>query len=364
MAERGLAWISENWIEILTALLAGLLIYLALGLVKRLLQRLFSSGAKTTPIMGVFAEAARRTSHWFMLIVAVQLVIGFADPPNLVVQTVRFLATVLIVWQVAIWLRQIVLGVIKLRSDPEQGGSEALANASGLIRVLVSVAIFAVAIVVVLDNLGVNVTALVAGLGIGGIAIGLAAQGIFSDLFASLSIIFDKPFKVGDPINFGTLTGTVERIGLKSTRLRAVTGERMIVSNAQLLNKEIVSYAALNRRRLKFAIGVIYQTAPEAAEAIPAMLQAVVEENGAIFVRAGFVGFGPSSLDYETEFDVFSTDWEEVFATRHRVGLAILRRFNEAGLSFAYPTQTTFTAAPDGRMIMPFAEWPAQVTSE
>ena len=349
-------WISANWIEILVAAGAGMVIYLALGLLKTVLQRLFARGAGTAPVMGVLAGAVERTGHFFMMLVAARLVLGYADPPALLFRTISFLFIVISAFQVAIWLRAIALGLIQLRSDPRQGGSETLANASGLIKVLVSVAIFAVAAVVVLDNLGVNVTALVAGLGIGGIAIGLAAQGIFSDLFASLSIIFDQPFKVGDPINFGTQTATVERIGLKSTRLRTVTGERMIVSNAQLLNKEILSYAALDHRRIKFAIGVIYQTPPQVAAALPALLREIVESHDGRFVRAGFIGFGASSLDFEVEFDVYSPDWDHIYQIRHAVGLDILTRFNEQGIEFAYPTQTTFTAAPDGRMIMPYAD--------
>jgi len=198
------------------------------------------------------------------------------------------------------------------------------------------------------------VTALVAGLGIGGIAIGLAAQGIFSDLFASLSIIFDKPFRVGDAINFGSQTATVERIGLKSTRLRVVTGERMIVSNAQLLNKEIISYTHLTRRRVSFALGVIYQTPPETCAAIPDMLREIVTANGGSFVQSSFVCFGASSLDFQLDFDVLSGDGAEMIAVRHAIGVAILRMFNARGIDFAYPTQTSFTAAPDGRMIMPY----------
>lgn len=354
--EHAADWISANWIEILVAAGAGMVIYLALGLLKTVLQRLFARGAGTAPVMGVLARAVERTGHLFMMLVAARLVLGYTDPPALLFRTISFLFIVISALQVAIWLRAIALGLIQLRSDPRQGGSETLANASGLIKVLVSVAIFAVAAVVVLDNLGVNVTALVAGLGIGGIAIGLAAQGIFSDLFASLSIIFDQPFKVGDPINFGTQTATVERIGLKSTRLRTVTGERMIVSNAQLLNKEILSYAALDHRRIKFAIGVIYQTPPQVAAALPALLRDIVESHDGRFVRAGFIGFGASSLDFEVEFDVYSPDWDHIYQIRHAVGLDILTRFNEQGIEFAYPTQTTFTAAPDGRMIMPYAD--------
>jgi len=293
--------------------------------------------------------------HSFMMLVAARLVAGFSDPPVALLRTIAFLFTVVAAFQVAIWVRAVAIGLIQLRAAPETGGNETLANASGLIKVLISVVVFAIATVVVLDNLGVNVTALVAGLGIGGIAIGLAAQGIFSDLFASLSIIFDKPFRVGEAINFGAQTGTVERIGLKTTRLRAATGERLVVSNSQLLSKDIVNYTGLRSRRILFAIGVIYQTTPEVAAAIPDMLRDIVSAHGGSFVRSGFVKFGASSLDFELEFDVMTGDWDKVYAIRHKIGLGILEAFNAQGIEFAYPTQTSFTAAPDGRMVMP---WP------
>jgi small-conductance mechanosensitive channel len=222
--------------------------------------------------------------------------------------------------------------------------------------VLVSVALFAIAAIVVLDNLGVNVTGLVAGLGIGGIAIGLAAQGIFSDLFAALSIIFDKPFRRGEIIQFDQTTARVERIGLKSTRLRAMSGERKVVSNANLLQKEITSLQTLTQRRVTYAIGIIYQTPEDKAEAIPAMLKEIVEAEGLIFVNAGIIAFGASSLDYQLNFDVPDPDHHDYFLMRHRIGLAIWKRFNAEAIEFAYPTQTSFTAAPDGRAVMPYAD--------
>ena len=129
--------------------------------------------------------------------------------------------------------------------------------------------VFAVALVVVLDNLGVNVTGLVAGLGVGGIAIGLAAQGIFADLFAALAIIFDRPFRRGDSISYDTTSGSVEAIGLKSTRIRGIDGEERVISNKNLLNKEILNNTQRNHRRAKFVIGVTYSTPPEVLLAHP-----------------------------------------------------------------------------------------------
>jgi small-conductance mechanosensitive channel len=239
-----------------------------------------------------------------MVMIAARLVVGYADAPVSLAKTVGFLFTIATVLQAAIWAREIILGLIERKTLAEDGGGETLANAMGLIRVLVSFALFAIAAIVVLDNLGVNVTGLVAGLGIGGIAIGLAAQGIFSDLFAALSIIFDKPFRRGEIITYDQTTARVERIGLKSTRLRAMSGEKKVMSNANLLQKEITSLQTLIQRRVTFAIGIVYQTPEDKAEAIPAILQKIVEAEGFLFVHAGMVRFGASSLDYELSFDV------------------------------------------------------------
>lgn len=347
-------WVSANSADIAIAVFVGVGLYLLLefarGLGMRLRHR--SDPLGLTPIVGrLFAK----TGHVFMAMVSAKLVAGHTSPPAFMAQAINVLFVITAVFQGAVWLRELIMGVLERRASNSHSG-ETLANAMGIIRLMVTVAIFAIATVVVLDNLGVNVTGLVAGLGIGGIAIGLAAQGIFSDLFAALSIIFDRPFVKGETINYDQTTATVERIGLKSTRLRALTGEKKIISNTNLLGKEITSYVELDHRRLSFAIGVIYQTAPDLAERIPSMLQEIVEAHGALFVRSGFIGFGQSSLDFELLFEVYSADYEHIYQVRHAIGLAILRRFNEAGIEFAYPTQTTFTAAPDGTMIMPYAE--------
>jgi small-conductance mechanosensitive channel len=284
---------------------------------------------------------------------AARLVAGYASPPAWLLTTISFLFTVIAVFQGAIWAREFVIGLIERRTGAD-GHGETLSNAMGLIRILVTFALFAIATVMVLDNIGVNVTGLVAGLGIGGIAIGLAAQGIFSDLFAALSIIFDRPFRQGDTIQYDTTTATVETIGLKSTKLRSVDGERKVISNAKLLEKEITNYADIAQRRYALPIGVIYQTPPELAARVPEILKKAIESAGAAFVRAGFSGFGPSSLDYECFFLAHGHDIDAAVALRHKVGMAVLQTFAQEGLEFAYPTQTTFTAAPDGTMIYPF----------
>ncbi|MBV2150963.1 mechanosensitive ion channel family protein [Sphingobium sp. AS12] len=349
-------WFAVHYVQIIVAIGAGVLIYLVLAALRSFGKRWRGAYGDPLGYANVLGRAVARTSHFFMVMVAAKLVAGYADPPAVLFKTIAFLFTIAAVLQGAIWAREIILGLIERKTLAEDGQGETLANAMGLIRVLVTFALFAIATIVVLDNLGVNVTGLVAGLGIGGIAIGLAAQGIFSDLFAALSIIFDKPFRRGEIITYDQTTARVEKIGLKSTRLRAMSGEKKVISNANLLQKEITSLQTLIQRRVTFAIGIIYQTPEEKAEAIPEMLREIVEAEGFIFVNAGLVRFGASSLDYEVNFDVPDPDTHDYFLSRHRMGLAIWKRFNAEGIEFAYPTQTSFTAAPDGRTIMPYPE--------
>ncbi|WP_336958664.1 mechanosensitive ion channel family protein [Sphingobium aquiterrae] len=354
MIETTVNWLTVHSTQILLAAAAGVFIYLLLAAARQLGMRLKGKPGEPLGLTAVIGGAVARTTHFFMVMASARLVAGYANPPTPLLGTVSFLFVIAAAFQAAIWAREIILGLIERRTG-EDGQGETLANAMGIIRVLVTFAVFAIALIVVLDNLGVNVTGLVAGLGIGGIAIGLAAQGIFSDLFAALSIIFDKPFRRGEIISYDATTARVERIGLKSTRLRALTGERKIISNANLLQKEITSLQTLVQRRVTFALGVIYQTPADVAERIPALLQEVVEAQGVTFVHAGMTAFGQSSLDYELAFDVPDPDRQDYFMTRHKVALAVLRAFSEAGIAFAYPTQTTFTAAPDGRMVMPYS---------
>ena len=217
-------WLHDHWLQILVAFAAGTVIVLALHGLRRLGDRLCRHDASLRGWGKVLGRTIARTNNVFIVMLAAKLVAGYAGAPDQVALTINFLWTVAWVFQAAIWARELILGGIEHRTSAENYSGEALLSALGLIRLLVSVALFAVALVVVLDNLGVNVTGLVAGLGVGGIAIGLAAQGIFADLFAALAIIFDRPFRRGDTISYGSSSGTIESIGLKSTRIRCGTG--------------------------------------------------------------------------------------------------------------------------------------------
>ena len=352
--DSSVAWVNSHWLEIGIAVALGLAIYFLLSMIRGFALKRAQSAPGEFTLTDIVGRVIHKTKSLVLAIVSVRMVAGCAQPPALILNVIHFAFTVAVVLQAAIWAREIVLGLIQRRAA--ESHNETLNNAMGIIRLLISVALFAVAAIVILDNMGVNVTGLVAGLGIGGIAIGLAAQGIFSDLFASLSIIFDRPFRVGETIKYDNSIATVERIGLKSTHLRSINGELLVISNTNLLSKEITNYANLHRRRVQFAVGVVYQTTPEMLRALPALLKAQVEAERHEFVRSSFIGFGASSLDFELVADIHSDDYNEVIAARTAIGIRVFEELSKAGYDFAYPTQTTFTAAPDGTMILPYAE--------
>lgn len=349
-------WVRGNIAELAVAAAAAVLVYLLLSWLKRRAAKIAREREDHAAMASIIARTIARTGKFFRVMAAIELVNGYANAPAPLARTIDVLFTIAVVLQVAVWLREIILGLIERRASDSGGEHETLQSAMVLIRLLVSFAVFAIAAIVILDNLGVNVTGLIAGLGVGGIAIGLAAQGIFSDLFAAISIIFDRPFKRGDTITYDTTTARVERIGMKSTRLRALTGEEKIISNSKLLEKEITNNTLSVYRRVVFLISLVYRTPTETAARVPDILREIVEREGAEFIRGGFHSFAPSSLDFQLVFDVQSEDVDEMFTARHAIGLGIAKRFAEEGIEFAYPTQTTYTAAPDGTLVMPYAE--------
>jgi small-conductance mechanosensitive channel len=348
-------WFRTNWAELPIGLaVAAGIVLVMLGL-RWLGAWLSSADPDCRRWRGVIGRVLHKTSVFFMIVAALDIVATYAAVPVKIERLLDILFTIGFAFQGAIWARELMLGVIS-RKAGEDPTETAIGNALAVIRVLISVTLFAIAIIVILDNLGVNVTALVAGLGIGGIAIGLAAQGIFSDLFAALSILFDKPFRRGDVIQFDQTTGTIERIGLKTTRLRSITGEQVVMANTKLLEREIHNYAGGRTRRSQLPFGLVYRTSPDELEKVVSLAKAAVESRkGCTFVRCSILGFGASSIDFELIFDSRTSDANKAAADRTAIALAVLRSFAEHELEFAYPTQTTFTAAPDGTMIMPYA---------
>jgi small-conductance mechanosensitive channel len=214
---------------------------------------------------------------------------------------------------------------------------------------LMRLVVWAAVLLLLLDNLGVNVTTLIAGLGVGGIAVALAAQNVLGDLFASLSIVLDKPFVVGDFIAVADFMGSVEHVGLKTTRLRSLSGEQVIFSNTDLLGSRIRNYGRMFERRVVSSIGVTYQTPAAKLRRIPEIIREIVQGQSKVrFDRAHFHKLGDSSLGFEFVYYVLTADYNHYMDVQQNINLALLEKLAEEGVEFAYPTQTLFVSGTAG----------------
>ncbi len=346
------AWFTQDSRAAFVGVGVAIAVYMAFWGLRWGLVRTLGKTRDVATWRGFISRIVQKTRSFFIAAVAADAVTHVVAPPGPLVRAIDVGLTIAFAIQGAVWVREIILSLVERRASAEDHA--ALASATNIIRVLVNVIVWALAIILILDNIGVNVTALVAGLGVGGIAIGFAAQGIFGDLFAALAILFDRPFRVGDAISFGTVQGNVEAIGLKTVRIRALAGEQIIVSNAKLLEQQIANNRRIVERRVVLNIGVIYQTTPDQLEAIPGEIERIIAARDKCrFDRVYFINFGASSLDFEVVFHVIEPELTTMLAERQAIGFAILRRFSEMEIDFAYPSQTTFAAGPDGRAIDP-----------
>ena len=259
----------------------------------------------------------------------------------------RGLAVVTLLLQVGLWGNQLI--ALWLANREKSRDNQDAANQSVMIGLvfLFRMIVWALVVLLILDNLGVNITTLAASLGIGGIAVALAAQNILGDLFASLSIVFDKPFLVGDFIVVDDKMGSVERIGIKTTRLRALGGEQIIFSNADLLRSRIHNQKRLNERRVQFEIGVTYETPRPKIQEIPTILREAISRQAELrFDRAHLIKLGDSALVYQAVFYVLCADFNLYLDAQQAVYLEIFARFEQEGIAFAYPTQTLLLKQP------------------
>ncbi len=207
--------------------------------------------------------------------------------------------------------------------------------------VIADVALWISALIFLLDNFGFKISSVVAGLGIGGITVALASQAVLGDLFSYFVILFDRPFEQGDCIVAGDLSGTIEAIGVKTTKLRSLGGELIVIANSQLTNSKVHNYKRMERRRVLFTVSVVYDTPREVLEAIPGILRRAIEaREDTTFDRAHFRGFGASSLDFEIVYFVMSSDYLRYMDIQQAINLDIVGSFAREGVSFAFPTQS------------------------
>lgn len=220
-------------------------------------------------------------------------------------------------------------------------GSKIDAHALNNIRIFVKLSMWLIGILLILKNLGYEITSLLAGLGIAGIAVALAIQNILGDLFSYVSILIDKPFEVGDFVIVGSDLGVVEYIGIRSTRLRTLQGQELVVSNADLTSSRINNYKKMAQRRIVFKVGVIYGTPRKKLEAIAGWIREIIDATPNVHCdRAHFQAFGAFSLDFEMVYFVHSSDYNDYMDAQQAINLAIYKKFEEEGVEFAFPTQT------------------------
>lgn len=223
----------------------------------------------------------------------------------------------------------------------QEGSSGSTRTTLSAINFIARLILFSLLILFALDNLGINITTLVAGLGVTSIAVALAVQNILGDLFSSLSIVIDKPFEIGDFIVIGEFSGTVENIGLRSTRLRSLSGEQLVFANNDMMVSRIRNYKRMQERRLAFTIGVTYDTPAEKLKLIPEIIKTAIErQENTRFDRSHFSTFGDFSLIFETVYYMLKPDYALYMDTQQAINLELIERFSEKGIDFAFPTQT------------------------
>jgi small-conductance mechanosensitive channel len=319
--------------------------YFAIQLFKFLVVRHLSALASRTrsPLDDMLVAVFKRTNLLLMILISLYVGSLFLVLPENIQRILMLLATVAFLLQLGIWGNTLIESWITHARQVKYEKDPAAVSAFGALRFFARVVLWSIVAFLILDNFGIDITALVAGLGVGGIAIALAVQNILTDVFCSVAILMDKPFEVGDFIIVDDKLGTVEKIGIKTTRVRSLSGEQLVFSNTDLVNSRIKNYKRMNERRVVFSFGVIYQTPAEKLERIPTMVREIIESiEKTRFDRAHFYKFGDSSLDFECVYYVLSRDYNLYMDIQQQINLALFRRFQEEGIEFAYPTQTLY----------------------
>ena len=315
----------------------------ALLLVRRLLRGRLQTLAETRDgiLFKVLSHVVGQSKTWFLFIAAANVSLRRIEGGETFDLVIGRLLVIGMLIQLGIWAVAGLSRFMLLRRERELAEDAGAVAALDIVSFLTQVGTWAIVFLLVLDNLGVNITALVAGLGVGGIAVALAAQNIISDLFASLSIVLDRPFVLGDFLIIDNFYGNVEKVGLKTTRVRSLSGEQLVFSNNDLLNSRIRNFGQMVERRIVFSIGVVYQTPYEKLAELPRIIEDIIDKQpSARFDRAHFQTFGDYSLDFEIVYYVESSDYKLYMDSQQAVNLEIVRQFAEAGIEFAYPTQS------------------------
>ncbi len=329
----------------INALGAFLLGFLGLWLLVKTLRTRLERTAPTSKnlIDDCALELLRATKRIFLLVFALYSASFLIEMPAGTRLLLDRIFTVIFLGQAAFWGNSAITFWIERHLRERSLQNAGLATSLGLIKLTVKFAFYSLIVLLAIHNLGFDITALIAGLGVGGIAIALALQNILGDLFASLSITLDQPFVVGDFIVVGEFKGTIEYIGLKTTRLRSLSGEQLIFANGDLLQSRLRNFKRMLERRVVVSLGLVYQTSGEHLRLVPEMVKEIITKTeNARFDRCHFLKFGASSLDFELIYWVTHADFNVYADAAQEINLEIVERFKEVGIEFAYPTQTLF----------------------
>jgi small-conductance mechanosensitive channel len=329
----------------LVALVVALVAYaLLVGVRRVVVARLRDFSARTdTDLDDGVVHVLRRTSMLFFAAVAVVIATRGLVLPDRTDLYLKGVVKAIVLMQVALWGAGVISFLTERSLARRQEGNDrigvAAIRAFGVgAKVIVWLLVFLTGLRVVF---GFDVTVLLTGLGVGGIALALAVQNILGDLLAALAIVLDKPFDVGDFVVVDQIKGTVEHIGLKTTRLRSLSGEQIVLSNSDLLKSRLHNYKRMVERRAVFTVDLTYDTPPDVVERVPAMIREIVEAQAPVrFDRSHFLLFADSSLRVETVYWVLAPEYNTYADIQQRINVAILRRFNADGISFAFPTRT------------------------
>jgi small-conductance mechanosensitive channel len=332
------------------------LLWSVFWLTKKLITRYLGKVAeqKHNHVYETFSQLTQRTNLLFLAVIALSIAVRPLSVPQGVHRAFDRTLIIALVLQFALWGSSFLQLWIEPYLTRSLGLSTGAESKVAVVTLLIRLVFFSLLGIWGLDNLGVNVSSLVAGLGVGGIAVALATQNILSDLFASLSITLDKPFQIGDYIRVDTLEGTIERIGLKTTRIRSIGGEQLIFSNTDLLASRISNLRRMEQRRVQTRIGVVYDTTPEKLQQIPKLIQSAIESASTVqFDRAFFVAFGPSSLDFEFVYWVKDPEFRVHLEAQQKILLHILNAFRSEKIEFAFPTQSVLITSLDAAQGQP-----------
>ena len=337
----------QNYLIALGIIVAGLL---AIRIFKQVVTtRLKRLSARTDNTIDDYViESINRFGIPILYFIVVYVGIRYLSLTAQVENVLRVAATVVITFFAIRFIATTILLLLKSYVRSKGGGEEQIKQLRG-IMIIVNVLIWSAGLLFLFDNLGYDVTTMIAGLGVGGIAIALAAQNILGDLFNYFVIFFDRPFEIGDFIIIDDKMGSVEYIGIKTTRLKSLSGEQLVFANSDLTSSRIHNYKRMERRRIVFKLGVLYQTPLEKVKQIPEVLRQAVEaqnesEEVLVFDRAHFASYGESSLNFEVVYNVLSGDYAQYMNVQQAINFRIYEAFERMGVEFAYPTRTLHIA--------------------